>query len=48
MVLLDAFMIIFIWVWGYSAPVALKVILTILLTISIILRIRWYFILGNN
>ena len=48
MALLDAFMIIFIWVWGQSAPVALKVILTIVLVISAILRCVIDFLLANN
>lgn len=48
MALLDAFMIIFIWVWGQSAPVALKVILTIVLVISAILRCLIDFLLANN
>ena len=48
MALLDAFMIIFIWVWGQSAPVALKVVLTIVLVISAILRCVIDFLLANN
>lgn len=48
MALLDVFMIIFIWVWGQSAPVALKVILTVVLVISAILRCVIDFLLANN
>lgn len=48
MALLDAFMIVFIWMWGQSAPVALKVMLTIFLAISTILRLVWDFILENE
>ena len=48
MALLDVFMIIFIWIWGKSAPVALKVILTVVLVISAIIRCAIDFLLANN
>ena len=48
MAIIDIFMIIFIWVWGQLAPVALKVILTVVLVISAILRCAIDFLLANN
>lgn len=34
--LIDIFMIVFMWVWGQTAPTALKVVFTVLLSLRAI------------
>lgn len=48
MITIDIFMIVFMWVWGQSAPIVLKVEFTFLLILCAILKLIVYITAWNE
>ena len=48
MITIDIFMIVFMWVWGQSAPIVLKVEFTFLLILCAILKLIVYITVWNE